>query len=74
MTKFNNKNGTLTVYAFACGYVEEYKIDDTTLKLFQDGLWHVQGRSDTLGRFLWESFEYLTQAREFLRQQRKALA
>lgn len=73
MSKFHNKNGSLTVYAFACGYVEEYKIDDTTLSLFQDGVWHVQGRNDN-GRFVWESFDLLGQAREFFRQQRQALA
>jgi hypothetical protein len=55
-SKFENKDGTLTAYAFACGYVQrkgEYK-------LFEDGCFHVQG----LG--IWQTFSTLTEARKAL--------
>jgi len=64
-TKFNNKNGTLTQYAFACGYIEQV---DTNRKpytfktLALDGLWQVKGMIE--GVRFWESFETLTEARK----------
>lgn len=64
--KFRNKNGSLTVYAFACGYIETRKTGDAEICLYRDGgVWHVQARDDARGRFLWECFDLLTPARSF---------
>lgn len=70
--KFKNKNGSLTVYAFACGYVETRKLNNPCgeVSLFRDGAcWHVQA-SDERGRYLWECFDLLGQARAFFRKQK----
>lgn len=64
--KFKNKNGTLTAYSFACGYIERKKRDDLQVDLFRDGaVWHVTARDDKRGRFVWECFDALTPARKF---------
>lgn len=63
---FKNKNGTLTRYAFACGYVEQVdlKVKPYTFKtLALDGLWHVKGMIN--GVRFWETFETLTAARKY---------
>lgn len=65
--KFRNKNGDLTAYAFACGYVQTKPLKDGMVRLFRDGAcWHVQA-SNEQGRFIWESFNLLTPARAFFR-------
>ena len=67
-TKFYNANGTLTAYAFACGYVETRSLqtEGGEARLFRDGgCWHVQARDDERGRFVWECFDLLTPARRF---------
>lgn len=66
--KMKNKNGTLTAYAFACGYIETRPIQAPggEVRLFLDGAcWHVQARDDNRGIFTWESFDLLTHARVF---------
>jgi hypothetical protein len=61
--KFKNKNGTLTPYAFACGYVEKYG----PLTLWREpNDWHVRGFVD--GARLWECFETLREARQYARR------
>jgi len=70
-TKFKNKTGTLTVYAFACGYIETKKLksEGGEARLYRDGAaWHVTARDDARGRFLWECFDLLTPARDFFRK------
>jgi hypothetical protein len=54
--KFYNKNGTLTAYAFACGYVET----KGNYRLYRDGCFHVQGEG------IWLTFGSLTLARREL--------
>ena len=66
--KFRNKNGSLSRYAFACGYVETKPLATAggEARLYRDGAaWHIQARDDSRGRFLWESFDKLTPARSF---------
>lgn len=66
--QFKNKNGTLTAYAFACGYIETKPLPAIggEVRLFREGAcWHVQARDDSRGRFLWEFFDKLTPARSF---------
>lgn len=61
--KFRNKNGSLTPYAFACGYIETAP---NGFQLFKDGCWHVR-RSHAE----WESFDGprgLTEARAHFRK------
>jgi hypothetical protein len=63
------KTGNLTPYAFACGYIQTKTVGGCEFKLYRDGaVWHVQGRDDTRGRFLWECFDLLTPARAFFRK------
>lgn len=69
--KFTNSTGTLTTYAFACGYVETRPLTAAggEARLFRDGaMWHVQARDDARGRFVWECFDRLTPARAFFRK------
>lgn len=52
MPKMRNASGTLTAYAFACGYVESfthdgseyYGTDGPGVALYQEGCWHVKSR------------------------------
>jgi hypothetical protein len=62
--KFYNANGSLTKYAFACGYME--KRGDITL-FRQHTVMHVAGFTKT-GLRVWESFDNLTPARRFFRK------
>lgn len=77
--KFRNKNGTLTRYAFACGYVEEYPATDgATVRVFHDGgaCFHAR-RSDWKSpgegepNLWWFSSESLTAVRRAARALRK---
>lgn len=69
--KFKNKDGTLTQYAFMCGYMESIDRDEKRLQLYQDGLYHV--RAIVMGSPRWESFERLTEARKFFRQMKREM-
>jgi len=73
MDKFRTKAGRLTPYALACGYIETKEAGGVTLSLFLDGCTHVQARSDEKGRFLWESFDTITQGRRFFDAQARQL-
>lgn len=65
--KFYRKNGSLTLYAFSCGYIErlENKNHDR-IDLSKDGNWHV--KSTINGKFVWEVFDSLTEARKYVKQ------
>ena len=42
--KFYNKDGTLTAYSFACGYVETFEIGENRIRLYKDSyVYSVQG-------------------------------
>ena len=73
MNKFKTKAGRFTPYALACGYIETKEAGGVTLALFIDGCAHVQARSDEKGRFIWECFDTLTQARRFFDAQARQL-
>jgi hypothetical protein len=71
--RFRNKNGIdLSVYAFSCGYIQTKTTkQNNTITLYRDGaLWNVQARNDSQGRYLWQSFEQLTDARRFYKLQK----
>lgn len=71
--KFRNANGTLTRYAFACGYLEEYGDwlkDDGCHLLLEDGgnVYSVKGARDgEFSSYVWEQFESVVEARKFAR-------
>lgn len=54
--KFTNKDGSLTAYAFSCGYIQR----QGNGHLYKDGVYHVS-TPDT-----WESFSLLADARKAL--------
>lgn len=64
--KFKNKDGSNTLYAFACGYIETKTIDDNNRAILElEGTFHVKGFKN--GVHFWEVFERneLTKARKF---------
>jgi hypothetical protein len=66
-SRFHTKNGNLTGYAFACGYVESYVDGENRLSLIREpNDWHVKGFVGT--RHVWECFEKLGDARKFCRR------
>ena len=54
--KFHNKDGSLTAYSLACGYVE---ILGDGWQLFQDGCYHLRRSNQE-----WLTFSKLTEARK----------
>lgn len=74
--KFRNANGTLTPYAFGCGYLETYGNRNGTPHASiqrEPNDWHVKG-FDRDGAHFWESFEKLADARRFARRTAGKLA
>jgi hypothetical protein len=66
-SRFHNKAGNLTPYAFACGYVERYASGEDRLTLSREpNDWHVKGF--IAGKHVWEIFEKLKDARTFCRK------
>jgi hypothetical protein len=55
---FYRKDGKLTAYAFACGYVERVY----AFKIYKDGVYHLQ--NEITG--LWDSFATIQEARQQL--------
>ena len=62
---FYNKDGTLTRYAFSCGYIEKQKNGNKNLSM-RHGVFHVLGQDEN-GNFVNESFQHVKPARAFLR-------
>jgi hypothetical protein len=62
-TRFNNTDGSLTRYAFNCGYIEQKENNQNRLSLSLDGVYHVKGFVGN--QRVWESFEKLTDARKY---------
>lgn len=65
--KLHTKNGKLTAYAFACGYVErKEKDDDNRLTLSKEhGAFHLRGLLN--GVRVWECLETLAAGRKMMR-------
>lgn len=71
--KFHNKDGSLTAYSFACGYIECKEKDTLHLDLWHEGAcYHVKASTDK-ARLFWHSFEKLGEARRYFKQQTKTL-
>lgn len=71
--KFYLKNGDLTAYAFACGYIQFASITgkeidkwDNGKELYKDGNFQVKQYKDGK-RVLWQSFDRLGEARKAYR-------
>ena len=66
--KLHNKNGTLTTYGFACGYIEEKTLlNGFRVQLYRDGCWHVRKFDKENARLVWECPLLLTDARKLFR-------
>jgi len=63
--RFYTKDGQLTSYALACGYVEQKNYGPIRITLFKDGgCYHVRAYDhDQKIRYFWEVFRTLTEAR-----------
>jgi TPP-dependent pyruvate/acetoin dehydrogenase alpha subunit len=69
MTTFRNQDGTITSYAFACGYVEKYGNDTPRATISREANgYHVKG-FDKDGKHFWEIVSKVKDARAFARKQ-----
>ncbi len=73
MSKFHLKNGDLTVYALACGYMQKHSANNIETTLYHEGcLFHVRSYNFVEHkRIAWESFESIGEARKEYRRQCK---
>ena len=63
---FKNKNGDISVYSLACGYIQEKQTRKGNVELYKDGNFHVRIFNGT-ERISWECFDSLTEARKAFR-------
>lgn len=66
--KFKTKNGCLTSYALACGYIETIEHKSISLELSWNGGGFYDVKAYDFNehkRLFWESFETLAEARKF---------
>ena len=64
--RFFNKDGTLTTYAFACGYIETKEKNGISATLWlEHGTWHIRQHDHNEGkRIFWASTNSLVAARK----------
>lgn len=62
--RFYNKNGDLSVYSFACGYIQQYKHENGIVDLYKEGCWHVKLYDSTGDRLEWLAYDSLTISRK----------
>lgn len=70
---FRRKDGKLTLYAFACGYIEEYIDEKLSVALWMENgcldPYHVRSHNKDGNRLDWQCFNLISEARkEFTRQ------
>lgn len=66
-TRMRNKDGQLSQYAFACGYIQREETETQWLDLYHDGAcYHVKYYNFETGEKSWDCFAMgeLTQARK----------
>ncbi len=70
MSKFYNADGSLTSYAFGCGYIQQREAGGRRVQLYHDGgVYHVRAYDfEEHKRLLWDSFADLTPARAAYRK------
>lgn len=73
--KFNNKDGSLTLYALACGYIQQHDIKENDCRVTlwgEGGFYHVRSHQfNGGGRLAWETFQSIKEARAFYKEQIK---
>ena len=62
--KFYNKNGDLSVYSFACGYIQKFNHENGVVELHKDGCWHIKLYDSSGDRIEWLAYDSLTIARK----------
>ena len=67
-SKFKNKDGSLTMYALACGYIEEHKIKgiDIQLSFEHDSYFDINILDDGYERLFWLQRSSLGEARKLV--------
>jgi hypothetical protein len=69
MPNFHNANGSLSVYALSCGYVESYEdFNDVKNEVYlslQDGVYSVKGYVHS--KHVFKSFRTVKMARDFIK-------
>lgn len=70
MTKFFNKDKSISRYGLSCGYIETYSNEQSTVKLYQDGgpCYHIKVWDGEGQRVIWVTVDYLTEARKIFNQ------
>jgi len=67
---FYTAKGELTAYAFACGY--QTTVENTPkhewLRIYKDGCYHVAGTGLNGNGRVWETFQYLADAKKRFNQ------
>ena len=72
--KFYTKNGQLTRYGLACGYIERHESNSQRVTLWlEHNAWHVLAHDFLHGRLFWESHPTLTEARRLFSKTRTAM-
>ena len=74
-TGFYTKDGWLTPYALACGYVEQKYYGPVRITLFfEHGCYHVRAYDhDQKVMLFWKTFSTVTEARRYYKRQRRNL-
>ena len=67
--KMYNKDGSLSVYALSCGYIQKVETNEKRIQLYRDVGFQVRGYNILTGeRIFWESFEKYSEAFAFFQR------
>jgi hypothetical protein len=70
LPKFRNRDGSLSSYSFACGYIEQFRKDGIHVTLEKDGCFHIKSYDfNNHERLLWETTNSLTAARKMYKKE-----
>ena len=76
-SKFKSKDGYLTSYALACGYVEKFKKGEVEASLWKEhGTYQVRVhdfRDRSWGRVCWESYRSLGSAKKAFKKAKSSI-
>jgi len=69
-TQFYNRDGSLSRYALACGYVERSERENVIVTMYQEhSVYHVRAFDHAdRGRLAWKVFSTVTAARTYYRR------
>jgi hypothetical protein len=75
--KFTLANGQLSVYALACGYLQQYPkaapAPDQVTLWHEGACFHVRRYSNEKGMIFWESFHSIGEARKLFAKTKQAV-